>query len=171
MLSQFSNPALSVFPLTPPLSFSACQPRPPHQPADHAHFIILLATPTSSAFWPRPPNQPADHAHLILLLATPTSSACWPRPPHGSTPLTCAHRCLSSTTICPAYLHQLHTGTSVVLPDLPVPTSQCVGPGHHLSLLVALGLFLTGSVSFSSSSDVDLVLWSVLCPLLPRAAL
>jgi len=43
---------------------------------------------------------------LILLLPY---SACQPHPPRQFTPLTCAHCCLSSHLISPAYSHQLHT--------------------------------------------------------------
>ena len=43
---------------------------------------------------------------LILLLP---HSACQPHIPHQFTPLTCAHSCLSSHAISPAYSHQLHT--------------------------------------------------------------
>jgi len=64
VVSQFSHPAISNFPLILPLPHSACQPHPPRQ----------------------------------------------------LTPLTCAHSCLSSHAISPAYSHQLHT-----LPDCYLP--------------------------------------------------
>ena len=47
-------------------------------------------------------------SNFPLILPLP-HSACQPHPPRQFTLLTCAHSCLSSHAISPAYSHQLHT--------------------------------------------------------------